>query len=129
MGSRTSPRGSLRARFALFLLIALALVGHAVAAADYYKTLGLTRGASDDQIKRAYRKLALKYHPDKNKGDAGAEEMFKKVAEAYDEQVETTVTRLTSLMEPILILLMVGIVLVIIMATLMPLLSITNSLQ
>ena len=68
MGSRTSPRGSLRGRFALFLLIALALVGHAAAAADYYKTLGLTRGASDDQIKRAYRKLALKYHPDKNPG-------------------------------------------------------------
>ena len=57
------------------------------------------------------------------------EAMLAKVAETYDEQVETTVTRLTSLMEPLLILLMVGIVLVIIMATLMPLLSITNSLQ
>lgn len=57
------------------------------------------------------------------------EAMLAKVAETYDEQVEATVTRLTSLMEPLLILLMVGIVLVIILATLMPLLSITNSLQ
>ena len=57
------------------------------------------------------------------------ESMLAKVAETYDEQVETTVTRLTSLMEPVLILIMVGIVLVIILATLMPLLSITNSLQ
>ena len=84
MGSRTSPRGSLRARFALFLLIALALVGHAAAAADYYKTLGLTRGASDDQIKRAYRKLALKYHPDKNPGDEKAANQFAEIGNAYE---------------------------------------------
>lgn len=57
------------------------------------------------------------------------EAMLAKVAQTYDEQVEATVTRLTSLMEPLLILLMVGIVLIIIMATLMPLLSITNSLN
>jgi len=57
------------------------------------------------------------------------EEMLSKVAETYDEQVETTVTRLTSLLEPVLILLMVGIVLVIIMATLMPLLQITSSIS
>jgi general secretion pathway protein F len=57
------------------------------------------------------------------------EAMLAKVAQTYDEQVEVTVTRLTSLMEPLLILLMVGVVLVIIMATLMPLLSITNSLH
>lgn len=57
------------------------------------------------------------------------EDMLAKVAETYDEQVETTVTRLTSLLEPFLILLMVGIVLVIIMATLMPLLQITSSIQ
>jgi general secretion pathway protein F len=57
------------------------------------------------------------------------EDMLAKVAETYDEQVETTVTRLTSLLEPLLILLMVGIVLVIIMATLMPLLQITSSIQ
>ncbi len=57
------------------------------------------------------------------------EAMLAKVAQTYDEQVEVTITRLTSLMEPLLILLMVGVVLVIIMATLMPLLSITNSLH
>lgn len=50
---------------------------------DYYKTLGLQKGASDDDIKKAYRKLALKYHPDKNK-TPGAEEKFKEVAEAYE---------------------------------------------
>jgi DnaJ-class molecular chaperone len=50
---------------------------------DYYKILGLTKGASDDDIKKAYRKLALKYHPDKNK-EPGAEEKFKEVAEAYE---------------------------------------------
>jgi DnaJ-class molecular chaperone len=50
---------------------------------DYYKILGLSKGASDDDIKKAYRKLALKYHPDKNK-EKGAEEKFKEVAEAYE---------------------------------------------
>ena len=50
---------------------------------DYYKILGLSKGASDDDIKKAYRKLALKYHPDKNK-EPGAEEKFKEVAEAYE---------------------------------------------
>jgi general secretion pathway protein F len=57
------------------------------------------------------------------------ESMLAKVAETYDEQVETTVTRLTSLLEPLLILVMVGIVLFIMMATLMPLMSVTSSLQ
>merc|ERR1711962_1173048 len=51
---------------------------------DYYKILGVTKGASDDEIKKAYRKLALKYHPDKNQ-TAGAEEKFKEIGEAYDE--------------------------------------------
>jgi DnaJ-class molecular chaperone len=50
---------------------------------DYYKILGIARGATDDEIKKAYRKLALKYHPDKNKA-AGAEERFKEIAEAYE---------------------------------------------
>jgi type II secretory pathway component PulF len=56
------------------------------------------------------------------------ESMLAKVAQTYDEQVETTVSRLTALLEPLLILLMVGIVLVIILATLMPLLQITSSI-
>lgn len=50
---------------------------------DYYKTLGIDKSASDTEIKKAYRKLAMKYHPDRSKGDKKAEEMFKKVSEAY----------------------------------------------
>lgn len=50
---------------------------------DFYKILGIQKGANDDEIKKAYRKLALKYHPDKNKS-AGAEERFKEIAEAYE---------------------------------------------
>jgi molecular chaperone DnaJ len=50
---------------------------------DYYEVLGVSREASDQEIKSAYRKMALKYHPDKNPGDKNAEEMFKEAAEAY----------------------------------------------
>jgi molecular chaperone DnaJ len=50
---------------------------------DYYKTLGVTKGATADEIKKSYRKLARKYHPDANKGDAKAEERFKEISEAY----------------------------------------------
>ncbi|MGH8183085.1 MAG: DnaJ C-terminal domain-containing protein [Rhodanobacteraceae bacterium] len=50
---------------------------------DYYKTLGVKQGAGDDEIKSAYRKLARKYHPDKNK-EAGAEDKFKAISEAYE---------------------------------------------
>ncbi len=49
---------------------------------DYYKILGLTKSATPEEIKRAYRKLAVKYHPDKNPGNKAAEEKFKKVSEA-----------------------------------------------
>lgn len=50
---------------------------------DYYEILGVARNASADDIKKAYRKLALQYHPDRNQGDAGAEERFKEASEAY----------------------------------------------
>src|SRR2546428_3778596 len=50
---------------------------------DYYEVLGVPRNASLDDIKKAYRKMALKHHPDKNPGDARAEEKFKAAAEAY----------------------------------------------
>ena len=51
---------------------------------DYYEVLGVGRNASADEIKKAYRKAAIKYHPDKNPGDKEAEEKFKEAAEAYD---------------------------------------------
>jgi curved DNA-binding protein len=50
---------------------------------DYYKLLGINKNASDTDIKKAYRKLAMKYHPDKTKGDKTAEDKFKKISEAY----------------------------------------------
>ena len=51
---------------------------------DYYEVLGIDRGASDEEIKKAYRKLALNFHPDRNPGDQAAEEKFKEAAEAYE---------------------------------------------
>src|SRR3989442_1341553 len=51
---------------------------------DYYEVLGLERNASEEEIKKAYRKLALKYHPDKNPGDKASEEQFKELGEAYE---------------------------------------------
>ena len=50
---------------------------------DYYNVLGVSKEASDAEIKKAYRKLAMKYHPDHAKGNKGAEEKFKKISEAY----------------------------------------------
>ncbi len=51
---------------------------------DYYEVLGIDKNASEDEIKKAYRKLAIKYHPDRNPGSKEAEEKFKEAAEAYD---------------------------------------------
>jgi molecular chaperone DnaJ len=58
--------------------------------ATLYDTLGVKKGASADEIKKAYRKLAAKYHPDKNPGDASAEEKFKEVQNAYDVLSDST---------------------------------------
>ena len=51
---------------------------------DYYEVLGVDKNASDAEIKKAYRKVAKKYHPDTNPGDAEAEAKFKEAAEAYE---------------------------------------------
>jgi DnaJ-class molecular chaperone len=51
---------------------------------DYYQILGIQKNSADSDIKKAYRKLALKWHPDKNEDKLRATEMFKKIAEAYE---------------------------------------------
>src|SRR4029450_2817799 len=56
---------------------------------DYYEVLGVPRGAPEDEVKRAYRKLAVKFHPDKNPDDPHAEEKFKELGEAYDVLIDS----------------------------------------
>ena len=51
---------------------------------DYYATLGINKSSSADEIKKAFRKLAVKYHPDRNPDDKPAEERFKEISEAYE---------------------------------------------
>ena len=50
---------------------------------DYYKVLGIKKGASEEEVKKSYRKLAMEFHPDRNKGNKKAEERFKEISEAY----------------------------------------------
>ena len=54
---------------------------------DYYEVLGVPKTATDAEIKAAYKKMAIKYHPDRNPGNKEAEEKFKEAAEAYDVQI------------------------------------------
>ena len=74
---------------------------------DYYDVLGINKSASPEQIKSAYRKLAVKYHPDKNKGDKASEEKFKEASEAYHVLSNTPRENKTTIILDMLLLKMV----------------------
>ena len=76
--------GPRRGRWLAALGVGLALLAGGAAGKDLYQVLGLSRGAAEAQIKRAYRKLAVKYHPDKNKGDQTAADKFAEIGNAYE---------------------------------------------
>ncbi|GMP87515.1 hypothetical protein CsSME_00039854 [Camellia sinensis var. sinensis] len=75
---------ALRRSKLIFLLCVLSHALIAIAGKSYYDILQVPRGASDEQIKRAYRKLALKYHPDKNQGNEEANKKFAEMSNAYE---------------------------------------------
>jgi len=80
-------RASFARRLVASIVLVVAFVLHVASAGssgDYYAALGVQRSSSSDQIKRAYRKLALKYHPDKNPGDEAAASKFSEIGNAYE---------------------------------------------
>ena len=75
---------------------------------DYYDVLGVNKSASPEELKSAYRKLAVKYHPDKNPGDTKAEEKFKEASEAYGilqtkRKNKTTITLVMQLLKMVVV--------------------------
>ena len=73
-----------RTKLLFILLCALCYSLNAIAGKSYYDILQVSKGASEEQIKRAYRKLALKYHPDKNQGNEEANKKFAEISNAYE---------------------------------------------